>query len=316
MNRKPSIVFFGSGPVAARSLELLLENFLVEAVVTKPKPPHHRGEFPVLSIAKNNNLRIIEVTDKKSTSTAVKNAGFSSELGVLIDFGIIVSQSVIDSFEKGIVNSHFSLLPQWRGADPITFSILSGQEQTGVSLMLLVEAMDEGPLLSVGIVPLDGTETTPSLTSTLIHLSNSLLAEQVPLYLNGKNTAVSQDDMKGRIADYPSEASYSRKLVKSDGILDFSKPAEVLEREVRAYQQWPKSRTTIGNVDVVVLQTTLGGSENIRPEGTMYITEDKQIGIQTTKGSLIIEKLCPDGKKPMDTQSFLRGYENRIRIDT
>ncbi len=316
MNRKPSIVFFGSGPVAARSLELLLENFSVEAVVTKPKPAHHRGEFPVLSVANNNNLRIIEVTDKKSTSTAVKNAGFSSELGVLIDFGIIVSQSVIDSFEKGIVNSHFSLLPQWRGADPITFSILSGQKQTGVSLMLLVEAMDEGPLLSVGIVPLDGTETTPSLTNTLIHLSNSLLAEQVPLYLNGENTAVSQDDMKGRIADYPSEASYSRKLVKSDGILDFSKPAEVLEREVRAYQQWPKSRTTIGNVDVVVLQTTLGGSEHKRPEGTMYVTEDKQIGIQTTKGSLIIEKLCPDGKKPMDTQSFLRGYENRIRIDT
>src|SRR5690606_13053936 len=127
MNKIP-VVFFGSGPVAAKSLENMLPDFEIVAVVTKPKPAHHRGNFPVINVAENNNLPLYRVTNKQELTELIRTKPFKSEVAILIDFGIIVSQEVIDYFPKGIINSHFSLLPEWRGADPITFAILSGQK--------------------------------------------------------------------------------------------------------------------------------------------------------------------------------------------
>ena len=109
------IVFFGTGPVAARSLRLLTQHFQVEAVVTKPRAEHHRGSVPVLELAEQLELPVVLAANKKEVSEKVAKAKFKSRVAVLIDFGIIVEQSVIDSFPFGIVNSHFSLLPQWRG---------------------------------------------------------------------------------------------------------------------------------------------------------------------------------------------------------
>src|SRR5882672_4684555 len=94
------------------------------------------------------NVPVVTASNKTELDSLLGQLHFTSRLGVLIDFGVIVSQKAIDHFDLGIINSHFSILPEWRGADPITFSILSGQEETGVSLMLLVRAMDEGPLLA------------------------------------------------------------------------------------------------------------------------------------------------------------------------
>ncbi|MEO6761067.1 MAG: formyltransferase family protein, partial [Candidatus Saccharimonadales bacterium] len=110
------IVFFGSGPVAAKSLELLSKDFEISAVITKPKPSHHHGAFPVIDIASQLDLSLYTASNKQELSELFSNQTFASDLAVLIDFGIIVSQDVIDYFPKGIVNSHFSLLPEWRGA--------------------------------------------------------------------------------------------------------------------------------------------------------------------------------------------------------
>src|SRR5687768_10593623 len=132
MNKKSEpIVFFGSGPVAAESLRLLAQDFTIEAVITKPRAAHHKGDVPVLTLAESLGLPTETAYDKKSLDKLFETKAFKSRLGVLVDFGIIVSQAVIDYFPFGIVNSHFSLLPEWRGADPITFSILSGQKETG-----------------------------------------------------------------------------------------------------------------------------------------------------------------------------------------
>src|SRR5690349_11528911 len=122
--KKPSFVFFGSGPVAAESLQLLMQNFSVEAVVTKPKPAHHRGAFPVLEVAEKFALPVYTVSNRSELSELINGKPFASKLGVLIDFGIIVGRDVIDYFPLGIINGHFSVLPQWRGADPISFAIL------------------------------------------------------------------------------------------------------------------------------------------------------------------------------------------------
>src|SRR5690606_4373254 len=148
MNLKTeSCVFFGSGPVAARCLELLLEHTEVEAVITKPRPVGHRGKVPVLELAESRGLTVYTAADKSALDTLISENNLLSHYAILIDFGIIVSQAVIDSFPLGIINSHFSLLPQLRGADPITFSILEGHDKTGVSLMLVERGMDTGKLI-------------------------------------------------------------------------------------------------------------------------------------------------------------------------
>jgi methionyl-tRNA formyltransferase len=292
-----TVVFFGSGPVAARSLELLAKNFSIEAVITKPRPAHHRGNTPVLDVADKLNLAVLTVTNKQELSALFSKKSLNSTLGVLIDFGIIVNQDVIDYFPLGIVNSHFSILPDLRGADPISFAILSGQKLTGVSLMLLVAAMDEGPLLAFGEQPLDGHETTPSLTDRLILLSDALLSDVLPKYINGDLQAAPQAVTK-------SQVSYSHKLAKTDGILDFRKPAVVLEREVRAFTGWPGSRTRLGNKEVTVMAAHV---VNELLEPGQAVVKDKQLLIGTSEGSLAIDQLKPAGRPQMTATAFLAG---------
>jgi methionyl-tRNA formyltransferase len=298
------IVFFGTGPVAAASLKLLAQNFTIEAVVTKPRAPHHRGSVPVLAMAEFLGLPVIEVASKQETTQKVAEAGFASRLGVLIDFGIIVEQAAIDAFPLGIVNSHFSLLPQWRGADPITFSILSGQSKTGVSLMLLVAAMDEGPLLAIGEYDLTAGITTPELTKDLIQLSAALLADTLPKYIAGELKSAPQERVASLVG-YSAEPSYSRKLTKEDGILDFAKPAVQLEREVRAYLEWPKSRCIIGGHAVIITKAHSADGEG--QAGSPW-RGSKTYGIYGDKGILMIDRLKPAGKQEMSIEAFLNGY--------
>jgi len=298
------IVFFGSGPVAAQSLALLAQTFTVEAVITKPRPVHHRGSVPVRETAEGLGLHIIEAANKKAVTDKVLTATFKSRVAVLIDFGIIVEQKVIDAFPLGIVNSHFSLLPQWRGADPITFSILSGQSKTGVSLMLLVPAMDEGPLLAVGEYDLPADITTPKLTEDLIGLSYALFKDTLPKYIRGEVKSTPQEKVAG-IVGYSAEPSYSRKLTKEDSILDWSKPADQLEREVRAYLDWPKSRTILGDHAVII--TTAHAEAGEGTPGNLW-RSGKNLGIYCAKGVLMLDRLKPAGKPEMTTEAFLAGY--------
>lgn len=301
---RPQVVFFGTGPVAAKSLELLTAWADVEAVITKPKPEHHRGGFPVLETADKLGLKVLTVTDKKSLDELMTTEPVTSQVGVLIDFGIIVSQAVIDYFPLGIVNSHFSLLPEWRGADPITFSLLSGQEKTGVSLMLLVEKMDEGPLLAVGIQDNIQAMTTPELTDSLIQLSDALLHAEIPGY-NEHTKLISQEQAAKLLpVDYPTEPTYSRKLSKEDSQLDFTKPAAQLEREVRAFIDWPKSRTTIGDREIVITAAhTISGNGEI---GKLW-RDGKEFGFYTSDGIFVIDMLKPAGKPAMSAAAFLAG---------
>ena len=291
------IVFFGSGPVAAQSLKLLLIDFDVEAVVTKPTTEREMklvaGTIPVHTVSKKSEL------DDLIDSKVLK-----SELGVLIDFGIIVSQKVINYFPLGIINSHFSVLPEWRGEDPINFAILSGQKETGVSLMLLVEAMDEGPLLLYSTYKLSPEINSTELTRDLIYISNEMLKQTIPEYLAGRVALANQSRTKRAV-------SYSRKLTKQDGVLDFTKSAKELEAEIRAFIQWPKSRTEIAGKDVVITKASVDETQN-GAQGTIFKTENRKIGIYTKKGALIIEELKPAGKKEMLVSAFLAGYGSKL----
>ena len=297
--RKFGTVFFGSGPVALKSLELIFPYIDLEAIITKPATVREmEARFP--------GTTVYSVENKASLNELVENHHFKSSLGILIDFGIIVSQQVIDAFPMGIINSHFSLLPEWRGADPITFAILSGQKQTGVSLMLLVAGMDEGPLLAQSALEIQPTTTTPQLTDSLIELSARMLQEIVPEYLDGhvqpqpQTTASLLGDMA---------PSYSRKLAKTDGKLDWQKPAKTLEREVRAFVEWPHSYTVIAGKEVII--TAARAVDAVLPTSQIAVTKHT-LRIGCGVGSLDIERLKPAGKKDMTAAAFLAGYGRQL----
>lgn len=292
MARSSTIVFFGSGPVAAATLRGLLEaGFVFEAIITKPRPQGHRGSVPVLEMAEEYNLTVFTPQNHRSLTDLFKTRSFKSPVGLVVDYGIIIAGEVIKSFPKGIINSHFSLLPEWRGADPITFSVLSGQGQTGVSLMLINEKLDEGELLSQEAIPLPDDITTPVLTKELITISNFMITRDLPKYLDGD------------IKTYPqpnSAPTYSRKLTKEDSILDFNKPAKVLEREIRAFRGWPKSKATLlGKYHIVVLKARVATSPT---DGALVLSAGDTTYLE------VLQLTGPSGKT-MSGEAFLRGYK-------
>lgn len=307
---KPQVVFFGSGPVAAESLRLLAQDFAIEAVVTKPRPAHHKGSVPVLELAEELHLPFYAVASKSELDELIDTHPFTSKLAIVIDFGIIVSQKTIDYFPLGIINSHFSLLPQWRGADPITFAILSGQKQTGISLMLLVEAMDEGPLLSQTPFDMPVDMTAPQLTEALIDLSAQSLKAIVPLYTEGRIQPAPQEQVTIEESKTP---SYSRKLTKEDGVIDWNKPAEQIEREIRAYLEWPKSRTKLGDIDVIITKAHAVPSDG-KPGEIEILTDVNVLIVYCGNGYLCIDRLKPAGKKEMPVKAFLAGYKDRLGV--
>lgn len=297
-NTSEPIVFFGSGPVAAESLLLLHKDFSIEAVITKPRPAHHKGDVPVINLAEELKLPVFTANNRSDLDELFSRHPFHSRLGVLIDFGIIVSQEVIDAFPKGILNSHFSLLPKLRGADPITFAILAGYPETGVSLMLLVEAMDEGPLLAQKRFTMPKRITTPELTKNLIRQSYEALRATIPGYLAGKIQPQPQ----------PTEAvSYSRRLTKEDGLIDWRKSAADIEREIRAFIEWPKSRTTFGGLEVIITKATVVNGDG--KAGQTAVNKGKPL-VYCGKNALILDQLKPAGKKEMPGEALLAGYKS------
>lgn len=303
-HKSEAIIFFGSGPVAAESLRHLSQKFRVEAVITKPRPSHHRGKVPTLELAEKLKLPVYTVEDRKQLDELFNTASFDSRLGVLIDFGIIISQHVINYFPLGILNSHFSILPEWRGADPITFAILSGQKTTGVSLMLLVEAMDEGPLLSYAEYELPSDITAPELTTELIKLSLALLETVIPAYCANEIKPAPQT-ITGRAP------SYSRKLTKMDGMINWSKPAPQVEREIRAFIEWPKSHATIGNTEIIITEGRV--MPRAGKPGSITIVEKLPV-VYCGKQALGLVRLKPTGKREMTGQAFLAGYKSMLKL--
>lgn len=297
---KPQTVFFGSGPVALQNALAIQDALVFEAIITKPTTEAAmRQSFPATPV--------FSVSNKLELNELLHNHTFTSSFGTLIDFGIIVSREVVDAFPRGIINSHFSLLPEWRGADPITFSILSGQSETGVSLMLLSAGMDEGLLLAQAPHIINSDDTTTTLTHNLIAVSTALLSNVVLDYLDG-NIAPQPQAQSAFAAEHP--LSYSRKLTKEDGQIDWNKPAATLEREVRAFIEWPHSYTTLGGKEVIITKATLAPERGAAGE---VILRKNQLIICCETDSLEIQQLKPAGKKEMSAAAFIAGYGRLLK---
>jgi methionyl-tRNA formyltransferase len=286
------------------------------------KPTAVSGSNSTVSLVFFGNEKLVTgVTVRPIIQQALLTAGFTiektvtgplSELGshtspiaVLAAYGHIIPQKILDQFPSGIINIHPSLLPLYRGPTPIESAILDGVTKTGVSVMKLTAGMDEGPLYKQRSLPLDGTESKHELSKKLQQMGADMLVELLP--------GIANRTIRPRSQPHPDRATYSRKLTKQDGTLDFYKTPEVLEREVRAFAEWPKSRTSIIGIDAVITKAAPEKATSGEP-GTVFRTASKQLGIYCKTGALMITELKPAGKQAMTAEAFLAGHASKIPL--
>lgn len=308
------ILFFGNERLAtgvtttACTLQdLIAHGYEVAAVVVAQNPigaSRQARQLEVAMVAEEHNIPLIAPDNLKDTATQEALAAYQAEAGVLVAYGKLVPPEILQLFPSGIINVHPSLLPLHRGSTPIESVILEGAHETGVSLMRLVPKMDAGPLYAQESVPLSGRESKQGLVDQLSSIGLELLLQNLPAILDGMAEATTQDE---------SLATYDPHITKQNGIIDWSKPAIQLEREVRAYAGWPRSRTRIGYTDITITASHIleapDTSEGNSEPGSLWLGDPKQLGFHTGGGVLIIDMLVPSGKKEMSAQAFLAGYK-------
>jgi methionyl-tRNA formyltransferase len=297
------IVFMGSPEFAIPSLIGLIENFNVVGVVTQPDKPAGRGKAlkapPIKEIALQHQIEFIQPKRLSEPGVFGQLQRWAPDSIVVVAFGQILRQEVLDLPGYGCVNVHGSLLPRWRGAAPIQAAILHGDEETGITIMKMDAGVDTGPILKQKSITIRDEDTSESLGKSLSHLGAKLLIETLPDYLMGNLKPISQ----------PEEgATYATRLEKENGFLDFSKSALELDRQVRAYFPWPGSFLEIGEERIKVMATRIIHDVNLESGERGQVSGFPVVG--TSRGGLMLEQVQPAGKKIMTGKMFLNGFRN------
>lgn len=301
------IVFFGTEDFSATALQALIDaDYTIVAVVTKPDTKRGRGQKIIEPIVKTIATRYgIDVWQPGDLDDIIEPLTHLHPVtGVLVSFGRIIPPHLLALFTPGIINVHPSLLPAYRGPSPIETALLRGDHHTGVTIMKLVSAMDAGPIYAQHPFPASITAATqPQLYNDLGKFGAELLVASLPGIITGEHVPAEQDH---------AAASYCQLIQKSDGVIDWKKPAVQLEREIRAYKSWPQSRTIFGDVECIITGASTTPHATTRP-GMITISPDLQgMHVATANGSLHIESIKPVGKKEMPIQAFLAGYRHRL----
>ncbi len=296
-NISKTVLFFGTEDFSALALEkLIADGYSVGAIITKPDTKRGRNKQLVKPCVKEigeaHNIPVWQPNKLSDIANDIRQ--FDSPIGILVSFGKIIPQSIIDLFSPGIINLHPSLLPLYRGPSPIESAILNGDSETGISIMQLSAAMDAGPVYLQEKVSLGGTETAPELYESLGQRGAELLADSLPAIIDGSLTPTLQDDLA---------ATYCQLITKADGIVDWHKSATQIEREIRAYTGWPGSRTTIGDIEIIITSAHIEKDSGTSQQLTIQCGDSQYLAIDTLK---------PVGKKEMPIQAFLAGYSSRL----
>lgn len=297
-------VFFGSGTFAVPILRALLAHPAIEVVgvVTPPdRPAGRRGEpapVPIAVEAKRYGLPLLQPERVRAAETAAEIVALSPDLGVLADFGRIVPPAILEVPRHGILNVHPSLLPRHRGATPVPATILAGDREAGVTVMRMDEGLDTGPLLGSRAWALEGTEIAPELEAHAADEGASLLAELLEPYLRGERVAAPQDE---------SRATLTRPLRRPDGLLDPDRPAELLERQVRAYQPWPGTYVETPAGRLVILRALVAERGASDRTGAL-VADGLGLALVASDARLRLLEVQPAGGRPMSGAAYRRGH--------
>ena len=290
----------GSPDFALPALQALHEQYDVVGVVTQPDRPAGRGQkmqpSAVKELATSLNLPIYQPVSLKSAEAFSQISAWQPDFIVVAAFGEIVPKAILSLPPQGCLNVHASLLPRWRGASPIQAAIAAGDVKTGVTIMLMDVGLDTGPILSQREVPIRSGTNAGELSDQLAFLGATTLVEVLPSYLNGQLSPLPQPE---------AGATYAPKLSKEDGFLDLTRPAEVLARRVDALYPWPGSFVLLPKGKLKVLKAHVHDSYDVNPKGHFVVNGLPALG--TADSLLVLDRVQPEGKKPMDGQSFLNG---------
>ena len=296
------IAFFGTPAYAVPALEALTgdNRFDVALVVSQPDRPAGRAREPRQSAVKAKALELgLPLYQPESLRSADARApldGIRADAFVVAAYGLIFGKKTLAIPRLGCVNLHASVLPAYRGASPVTAAILSGDRETGVTLMRMDAGLDTGPLISVARTPIEPLDTTDVLTERLAVAAGRITPDAIAGWALGDLPEVPQ----------PAEgATLVRPLVKADGWLDWSTPAEHLERRVRAMHPWPLAWTTTRDDQFQVLAATVVGGTGDAP-GTLRLVDRKAV-VACGEGALRLDVVRRAGGKPLDTVALVHG---------
>ncbi|MDF2944384.1 MAG: fmt [Herbinix sp.] len=305
------ILFMGTPEYAARSLEKIIQSgHEVIGVVTQPDKQKGRGQAmnfsPVKELALKHGLTLYQPVKVREADFLAIAQELAPEAIIVAAFGQILPKALLDIPPFGCINVHASLLPKYRGAAPIQYSILEGEEETGITIMYMNVGIDTGDIILQAKTPIAPEETGGSLYDKLAVIGADLLIEALKKIEDGTAVRVPQDDTK---------ATYVKTLNKDMGILDFTQPAIKLERLIRGLNPWPSAYTFLEGKTLKIWQAAvenadpskMSGLASTMPGEVIEIRKDS-IVVLTGDGLLVVKELQLEGKKRMAVDAFLRGY--------
>ena len=300
---KNRIIFMGSPEFSVPSLAQMVKHQNVIGVVTQPDRPSGRGRLlaspPVKDLALSYGIPVIQPEKLKDQGVFETLVSWDPDFIVVVAFGQILRQNVLDLPRYGCINVHGSILPRWRGAAPIQASILHGDKETGITIMKMDKGIDTGDILAVKTIPIEINDNTYSLSKKLSVLGADLLNESINKLLLGEIELNKQDD---------SNATYAQMIKKEDGFLNPDKSADELERQIRAFFPWPGAFIDIDGEKMKVLEASVMRQIDINPGERKILDGFPVLG--TRNGGLKILKIQPAGRKAISGKDFLLGYKN------
>lgn len=298
------LAFMGTPDFAVPTLQALAEaGHEIAAVYSQPPRPAGRGQkdrpSPVQAFAESQGWPVRTPKSLKTPEAQADFAALKLDAAVVVAYGLILPQAVLDAPRLGCVNVHASLLPRWRGAAPIQRAILAGDTETGVTIMQMEAGLDTGPMLLREAVPITAETTAQGLHDRLAALGAAMINKALGGLLDGSLAATPQ----------PAEGvTYAEKLDKAEGRLDWRESAVALDRRVRAFTPWPGAYFEVemekGRERVKVL-----AAEPLDEGGAPGMVLDDRATIACGEGALRLVKLQRAGKAPMAADAFLRGFD-------
>lgn len=292
------LVFMGTPDFAVPSLAALHEaGHEIAAVYTQPPRRAGRGQkerpSPVQAWAVEHGLPVRTPTSLRDESAQAAFAALGLDAAVVAAYGLILPRPILAAPRLGCVNVHASLLPRWRGAAPIQRAILAGDSETGISIMMMDEGLDTGPVLRMESVTITADTTAGTLHDALAELGGRMIVSALAEYATGAITPRPQVD---------AEATYAKKIEKSEARIDWSEDSMAVQRRINAFAPWPGAWFEVVGERIKVL-----AAEPVDASGVAGKTLDDDLTVACGNGALRLVRLQREGKRPADAPDFLRG---------
>ncbi len=300
------VVFLGTPEFAVPSLKALISSgHEVAAVFTQPDRPKGRGnqvmESPVKTAARSAGIAVLQPERIRRPENVEVLRSLAPDLMVVVGYGQIIPQAIIDLPLHGILNVHASLLPKYRGAAPIQWAIANGETVTGVTIMQIDAGLDTGDMLLKAPVPIEPAETAPELSAQLAPLGAQLLCDAIGRIAANSIRREKQND---------AEATYAPVLRKEDGCIDWSRPASEIYNRLRGFTPWPGAYTTFRGQHLQLQKARVAENLQLSP-GTLHSEKRVLFAGCGKDSSLQLLEVQLSGKRRMPVEEFLNGYRPR-----